>query len=126
MRSSFSFDPIMYETHECVISLQGGLQGNNNQPFLSFTPYREGVCAVEYNSSSLSLLQAFSICIAVNEGWNPLKTAEQPNASRVDKAYGEMSSIQNERLKSSFSGPIEAEAPARCLSHPPLSPVGRV
>lgn len=105
--------------------LQGGLQDNNNQPFLSFTPYREGVYAVEYNTS-LSLLQAFSICIAVNEGWNPLKTTE-PNTSRVDnKAYGEMSSIQNERLKS-FSGPIEAEAPARYLSHhPPLSPVGRV
>lgn len=107
--------------------LQGGLQDNNNQPYLSFTTYREGVYAVEYNTS-LSLLQAFSICIAVNEGRNPSKTALEPNSSRVEnKAYGgEMSSIQNERLKS-FSGPIEAEAPARYLTHhPPLSPVGRV
>ncbi|XP_010469947.1 PREDICTED: uncharacterized protein LOC104749931 [Camelina sativa] len=102
---------------------QGGLQDSNNQPFLSFTPYREGVYAVEYNTS-LSLLQAFSICIAVNEGRNLSKTTEETNASCVDnKANGE---IQNERLKS-FSGPIEAEAPARYLSHhPPLSPVGRV
>ncbi|CAH8264136.1 unnamed protein product [Arabidopsis lyrata] len=106
---------------------QGGLQDNNNQPYLSFTTYREGVYAVEYNTS-LSLLQAFSICIAVNEGRNPSKTAMEPNSSRVaNKAHGgEMSSIQNERLKS-FSGPIEAEAPARYLTHhPPLSPVGRV
>ncbi|EOA26565.1 hypothetical protein CARUB_v10022623mg [Capsella rubella] len=107
---------------------QGGSHDNNNQPFLSFTPYREGVYAVEYNTS-LSLLQAFSICIAINEGRNPSKTTEPNNTSCVDnnKAYGgEMSSIQNERLKS-FSGPIEAEAPARYLSHhPPLSPVGRV
>ncbi|CAA0373227.1 unnamed protein product [Arabidopsis thaliana] len=107
---------------------QGGVQENNNQPYLSFTTYREGVYAVEYNTS-LSLLQAFSICIAVNEGRNPLiKTTVEPNTSRVEKkAYGgEMSSIQNENLKS-FSGPIEAEAPARYLSHhPPLSPVGRV
>ncbi|KAJ4891260.1 hypothetical protein Rs2_31008 [Raphanus sativus] len=81
---------------------QGGLHDNSNQPFLSFTPYREGVYAVEYNTS-LSLLQAFSVCIAVNEGRNPL------NTWRVDnKACGEVSSmIQNERLKS-CSGPIEA------------------
>ncbi|KAG2327529.1 hypothetical protein Bca52824_010257 [Brassica carinata] len=104
---------------------QGGLQDNNNQPFLSFTPYREGVYAVEYNTS-LSLLQAFSICIAVNEGRNPLKTAEA-NTWRVDnKACGEVSSmIQNERLKS-CSGPIEGEAPAKYVSNPPVSPVGRV
>ncbi|KAJ0238838.1 Uncharacterized protein HA466_0233860 [Hirschfeldia incana] len=99
---------------------QGGLPDNINQPFLSFTPYREGVYAVEYNTS-LSLLQAFSICIAVNEGRNPL------NTWRVDnKACGEVSSMsQNERLKS-CSGPIEGEAAAKYQSHPPVSPVGRV
>ncbi|KAG2331962.1 hypothetical protein Bca4012_018454 [Brassica carinata] len=52
-----------------------------------------------------SLLQAFSICIAVNEGQSPVKTTEP-----------------NERLKS-LSGPIEAEATAKYLSQPPLSPV---
>ncbi|CAN7011127.1 unnamed protein product [Brassica oleracea var. botrytis] len=104
---------------------QGGLQDNSNQPFLSFTPYREGVYAVEYNTA-LSLLQAFSICIAVNEGRNSLKTVE-PNTWRVDnKACGEVSSmIQNERLKS-CSGPVEGEAPAKYVSNPPVSPVGRV
>ncbi|KAL1195696.1 hypothetical protein V5N11_035676 [Cardamine amara subsp. amara] len=100
---------------------QGGLQDSSNQPFLSFTPYREGVYAVEYNTS-LSLLQAFSICIVVNDGRNMSKTME-PNISRVENNH---SSIQNERMKS-FSGPIEAEAPAKYLSQPPpLSPVGRV
>ncbi|CAH8389672.1 unnamed protein product [Eruca vesicaria subsp. sativa] len=94
---------------------QGGLHDSNNQPFLSFTPYREGVYAVEYNTS-LSLLQAFSTCIAVNEGRNLLKTVE-PNTSR------EVSS--NERLKT-CSGPIEGEAPGKYVSHPPVSPVGRV
>ncbi|KAF8102712.1 hypothetical protein N665_0196s0007 [Sinapis alba] len=106
---------------------QGGLQDNSNQPFLSFAPYREGVYAVEYKNTSLSLLQAFSICIAVNEGRNPVKTAE-PNTWPVDnKGYcGEVSSmIQNERLKS-CSGPIEGEAPAKYHSNPPVSPVGRV
>lgn len=101
--------------------MQGGLHDNNNQPLLSFTPYREGVYAVEYNTS-LSLLQAFSICIVVNEGRNLSKTME-PNSLRVEN---NLSSIQNERMKS-FSGPIEAEAPARYLSQqPPVSPVGRV
>uniref|UniRef100_A0A1J3HAD4 Uncharacterized protein n=1 Tax=Noccaea caerulescens TaxID=107243 RepID=A0A1J3HAD4_NOCCA len=115
-------NPSLSTSYAFKVFFQGGLQDNNNQPYLSFTPYREGVYAVEYNTS-LSLLQAFSICIAVNEGRNPVKTAAEPN----NKASGEVSSmVQNERLKS-FSGPIEAEAPAKYLSHhPPLSPVGRV
>lgn len=104
---------------------QGGLHDNNNQPFLSFTPYREGVYAVEYNTS-LSLLQAFSICIAVNEGRNPLKTTEANTWRADNRACGEVSSmILNERLKS-CSGPIEGEAPAKYVSNPPVSPVGRV
>ncbi|VVB01861.1 unnamed protein product [Arabis nemorensis] len=118
-------NPSLSTSEAFKLFFQGGFQDNNNQPLLSFTPYREGVYAVEYNSSSLSLLQAFSICIAVNEGRNSSKTVEAPNTLRVEKANGEVSSIQNERLKS-FSGPIEAEAPAKYISHPPLSPVGRV
>ncbi|CAN8315270.1 unnamed protein product [Cochlearia groenlandica] len=98
---------------------QGGLHDNSNQqPFLSLTPYREGVYAVEYNTS-ISLLQAFSICVAVNEGMHPLKTVVETDTLRVE--------IRNERLKT-YSGNTEAEEPtARYLSHhPPLSPVGRV
>lgn len=100
---------------------QGGLHDNNKQPFLSFTPYREGVYAVEYNTS-LSLLQAFSICIAANEGRNKLKTVE-PNTPGVDnKACGEVSSL----IQKSCSGPIEGEPPGKYVSNPPVSPVGRV
>ncbi|CAN8247407.1 unnamed protein product [Cochlearia groenlandica] len=98
---------------------------NKNQPLLSFTPYREGVYAVEYKSSSLTLLQAFSICIAVNESRNPL----EPSTSHEDKSYGEVSSIESARFKSypgPLSGPLEAKAPVKYVSNPPLSPVGRV
>ncbi|XP_010521905.1 PREDICTED: uncharacterized protein LOC104800710 [Tarenaya hassleriana] len=100
---------------------QGGV--SDNRPFLRFTTYKDGVYAVEYNSS-LSLLQAFSICIAVNDGRNFSGTLE-PNSSQKEKSSSETPPILNERLKS-FSGHLDGDSPARYLSFRPLSPVGRV
>ncbi|XWS71628.1 hypothetical protein CRYUN_Cryun03dG0154200 [Craigia yunnanensis] len=39
----------------------------DNKPFFSLAPFKDGIYSVEFNSS-LSLLQAFSICIAVWDG----------------------------------------------------------
>ena len=92
----------------------------DNKPFLSLAPFKDGIYSVEFNSS-LSLMQAFSICIAV---WDSRKHCElsEPVTSSEERTLGE--TILNDRI--SPPNPIEGEAPARYVSYPPLSPVGRV
>lgn len=92
-----------------------------NQPLFSLAPFKDGIYSVEF-SSSLSILQAFSICIAVLDSKKPCELSEQ-SVSFEEKTLGETTSMQNDRLTA--SNRIE-EVPARYASYPPLSPVGRV
>ncbi|PQM32803.1 uncharacterized protein Pyn_35508 [Prunus yedoensis var. nudiflora] len=98
---------------------QGGLQ--ENQPTFSMSPFRDGIYSVEF-SSSLSILQAFSICIAVLDR-NLCEFSESRN-SLEEKTSGESILTQTDGL--SAPNRTEGEVPARYVSYPPLSPAGRV
>ncbi|XVE79487.1 hypothetical protein DITRI_Ditri14bG0063000 [Diplodiscus trichospermus] len=97
---------------------QGGVQEKKH--FFRVAPFKDGIHSVEFNSS-LSLIQAFSICIAV---WDSRKHCElsESLASYEERTLGE--TVLNGRI--SAPNPIEGEASARYVSYPPLSPVGRV
>lgn len=99
---------------------QGGLQ--ENQPTFSMSPFRDGIYSVEF-SSSISILQAFSICIAVLDSWNLCEFSES-RKSLEEKTSGESILMQNDGL--SAPNRTEGEVPARYVSYPPLSPAGRV
>ncbi|KAL4335182.1 hypothetical protein GQ457_07G035000 [Hibiscus cannabinus] len=99
---------------------QGGAQ--DDKPFFSLAPFKDEIYSVEFNSS-LSLMQAFSICIAV---WDSRKHSElsepEPVTTSEERTLGE--TILNERLNART--PIEGETAARYVQYPPVSPVGRV
>ncbi|KAG2673298.1 hypothetical protein I3760_13G083300 [Carya illinoinensis] len=92
-----------------------------NQPLFSLAPFKDEIYSVEFNSS-LSNLQAFSICIAVLDSKKPCELSE-PTDSSEGKTLEETISMQNDRIKAPDQS---EELPARYLSYPPLSPVGRV
>ncbi|CBI16031.3 unnamed protein product, partial [Vitis vinifera] len=83
-----------------------------DEPIFSMSSFKDGIYSAEF-SSPLSLLQAFSICIAV------LNSRTQPS---------EMSNPSEERSDGIIKAPnqVQGEAAARYVSYPPLSPVGRV
>ncbi|GMI81746.1 hypothetical protein like AT5G59020 [Hibiscus trionum] len=101
---------------------QGGAQ--DKKPFFSLSPFKDGIYSVEFNSS-LSLMQAFSICIAV---WDSRKHSElsesDPVATSEERTLGK--TILNERINASIPNPIEGETAARYVQYPLVSPVGRV
>ncbi|KAG6631336.1 hypothetical protein I3843_13G071100 [Carya illinoinensis] len=92
-----------------------------NQPLFSLAPFKDEIYSVEFNSS-LSNLQAFSICIAVLDSKKPCELSE-PTDSSEGKTLEETISMQNDRIKAPDQS---EELPARYVSYPPLSPVGRV
>ncbi|XP_062085084.1 uncharacterized protein LOC133791180 [Humulus lupulus] len=95
--------------------------GQENQLFFSLSPFKEGVYSVEFNSS-LSILQAFSICIAALDS-RKLCERSEPSKSLEEKTCGEPILVEN--AGTSAGSVIEAEVPSY-ISYPPLSPVGRV
>ncbi|KAK6247154.1 hypothetical protein QUC31_018719 [Theobroma cacao] len=105
-------------SNQFELFFQGGVQ--DDKPFFSLAPFKDGIYSVEFNSS-LSLMQAFSICIAI---WDSRKHCELSESvtSSEERTLGE--TILNDRI--SAPNPVEGEAPARYVSYPPLSPVGRV
>ncbi|XP_010520239.1 PREDICTED: uncharacterized protein LOC104799416 [Tarenaya hassleriana] len=92
------------------------------QPFLSFIPFKEGIYSVGYNSS-LSQLQAFSICIAVAESRKLSETLEQKSShDEHNKA-----SVRVPDQETKCNGTAEDEVAERYVAYPPpLSPAGRV
>lgn len=99
---------------------QGGAQ--ESQPLFTLAPFKEGVYSVEF-SSSLSTLQAFSICTAVLDSRN-LRELSEPCNSLDEKTVGQTMHVMQTSGVSSGTSRIE-DVP-RYVSYPPLSPVGRV
>lgn len=99
---------------------QGGLE--DNRPLFSLAPFKDGIYSVEFNSS-LSLLQAFSVCIAVLDSRKACEFSESSNLFE-EKASTETVLVQNDGK--SAPDQTEGQVPARYVSYPPLSPVGRV
>ncbi|XP_009337363.2 uncharacterized protein LOC103929830 isoform X1 [Pyrus x bretschneideri] len=99
---------------------EGGIQ--ENQPAFSLAPFKDGIYSVEFNPS-LSVLQAFSFCIAVLDSRNLCEFSGSRNSVQ-EKPFEETMLMQNDGL--SAPNQMEGEVPARYASYPPLSPVGRV
>lgn len=105
----------------CFTYPQGGLQ--ENQPVFSLAPFKDGIYSVEFNSS-LSVLQAFSICIAVLDSWKLCEFSESKNVLEEKTCEETKVILQDDGI--SDPNRVEGEVPARYVSYPPLSPVGRV
>lgn len=99
------------------------VQGNEQdlRPAFSLTPFENGMCSVAFDSS-LSLLQAFAICISLVDSKMPCELSESRN-SIEDKIPKETLSVRTEELKG--FGKLK-HIPASYVSYPPVSPVGRV
>lgn len=90
------------------------------QPYFSLAPYRDGIYSVDFDSS-LSVLQAFSICIAVLDSKKLCELSESSD-SFEEKTSEETISLQKDGIRASSR--IE-EFLAEYGSNPPISPVGR-
>ncbi|XP_029128746.1 uncharacterized protein LOC109806379 isoform X2 [Cajanus cajan] len=107
--------------HPFELFLQGNDQDQENQPAFSFSPFKPGVYSVAFDSS-FSLLQAFSICIALVDGLISCELSGSRNYIE-GKNPRETLLVQTDELKA--FGKIE-DIPASYVAYPPLSPVGRV
>lgn len=103
----------------CSIGLELFPQGGHQEkkPSFSLAPFKTGVYSVEFDSS-ISLLQSFFMSIAflssqklqeIFEGMLDARNCTQPNIDKMD-----------------FPIAIEGDIPAKYVTKPPPSPVGRV
>ncbi|KAE9620469.1 hypothetical protein Lal_00019922 [Lupinus albus] len=99
------------------------LQGNEqeHQRVFSFAPFKHGVYSIAFDSS-FSLLQAFSISIALVDSKKPYSLFGSRN-SIEDKNPRETLLVQAKELKA--FGKLE-DIPATYVSYPSVSPFGRV
>ncbi|XP_059667891.1 uncharacterized protein LOC132313222 isoform X2 [Cornus florida] len=95
--------------------VQGGDQ--ENKPIFSLAPFKKGTYSVEFNTS-ISLLQAFSICIAFISSQESSDFMEVNNMSEA-KLLREPALTGCDRTK-------PPTIPLRYIPSPPPSPVGRV
>ncbi|TKY48385.1 hypothetical protein E2542_SST25803 [Spatholobus suberectus] len=107
--------------HPFELFLQGNDEDQENQPAFSFSLFKPGVYSVAFDSS-LSLLQAFSICIALVDGLISYELSGSRNYVE-GKNPRETLLVQTDELKA--FGKYE-DIPASYVAYPPLSPVGRV
>ncbi|XP_021861206.1 uncharacterized protein [Spinacia oleracea] len=93
-------------------------QGNHDhKPVLSLAPFKERIYSVEFGSS-LSLLQAFAICISFIDSRRPPELSEP---STVIEKIANEAGVFEVAMRTN-----QGEAPAKYVSYPPHSPVGRV
>ncbi|XP_058008997.1 uncharacterized protein LOC110640645 isoform X2 [Hevea brasiliensis] len=100
---------------------QGGEE--ENQPVFSLAPFKDGIYSVEFNSS-LSIIQAFSLCIAVIDS---KKLCEIPGSCNLFEGKTSLETIlaRNDGIRGSTNR-VDTDVPAKFVSYPPHSPVGRV
>lgn len=92
-------------SNQCRFELFDQEETEDNQPIFSLRPLEKGNFSVEF-SSSISMLQAFSICVAVISSQKSFDLAEE------------------KWLQESFR--VRGEVPTKYVQSPPPSPVGRV
>ncbi|XP_038901519.1 uncharacterized protein LOC120088364 [Benincasa hispida] len=93
-----------------------------NDCILSLAAFKDMIYSIEFDSS-LSLLQAFSICLAMIDGKNSCELSESSILFEA-KTPGESKLMHNDRLWT--PNLAEREDPAEHVACPPLSPFGRV
>ncbi|RDX86118.1 hypothetical protein CR513_32584, partial [Mucuna pruriens] len=107
--------------HPFELFLQGNDQDQENQPAFSFSPFKPGVYSVAFDSS-FSLLQAFSICIALVDGLISYELSGSRNYME-GKSPRETPLVQTDEFEA--FGKFE-DIPASYVAYPPLSPVSRL
>ncbi|KAG8663006.1 uncharacterized protein LOC110618330 isoform X2 [Manihot esculenta] len=100
---------------------QGGEE--ENQPVFSFAPFKDGIYSVEF-TSSLSIIQAFSLCIAIIDSKKLCEIQGSCNSIEAKTSLQTMLA-QNDGTRGRPYG-IVADMPAKFVSYPPHSPFGRV
>ncbi|CAN1282519.1 hypothetical protein LINPERPRIM_LOCUS18088 [Linum perenne] len=91
---------------------------SDRRPVFSLTPFKDGIHTVEFHSS-LSTLQAFSLCIAVVDG-------KKLNSNSLDEKATLEAILARDggaRAGNGTSGEVPAK---RYVAYPPVSPAGRV
>lgn len=101
---------------------QGGHEQNKKS--FSLALVKNGLYSLEYDTS-ISLLQAFSICIAVvsSQKLAHIFQVHDLSEAKEEKKFPE-AMTDNDRMKAPTTA--QGEAPAKYVSYPPASPVGRV
>ncbi|XP_022847049.1 uncharacterized protein LOC111369678 [Olea europaea var. sylvestris] len=92
---------------------------SENKPVFSLSRFKDGIFSVEFNSS-LKLLQAFSIGIAIFNSMKPAIFAEPKNL------VGCQTSEETTLSENNVAKISKKEVSAKYASFPPPSPVGRV
>ncbi|XP_031397309.1 uncharacterized protein LOC116208172 isoform X2 [Punica granatum] len=97
-------------------------EAQSSRPKFSLTPFRKGIYSIEFDSS-MSLLQAFSICVAFIS-CQGLPGSPEANCLSGVNAQQEPTLSRNGALKAPLI--FQREGPEKYAPCPPLSPVGRV
>uniref|UniRef100_A0A5B7C9E5 Uncharacterized protein n=1 Tax=Davidia involucrata TaxID=16924 RepID=A0A5B7C9E5_DAVIN len=100
--------------------VEGGAQ--ENRPIFSLAPFKKGIYSVGFKAS-ISLLQAFSICIAFISSQKSSDVLEMNNLSEA-RLFQESDFTGSDRVKAPTI--VQREVPAKYVPSPPPSPVGRV
>ncbi|KAF5954253.1 hypothetical protein HYC85_007109 [Camellia sinensis] len=96
----------------------------DDRPIFSLSPFKDRIFSVEFNSS-LSYLQAFSVCIAVLNSGKPYEVPELNKLFEDNLSEEAPFVVVNDGIKS--SNQVQPEVPASHASYlPPILPVGRV
>lgn len=90
---------------------QGG--GSYNRPIFSLEPFEKGIYSVQF-SPSISLLQAFSVCVAVISNQKSFDFSEVNDPSEAEQVH-----------ESKVTGFDRMKNRTKYVPPPPLSPVGR-
>ncbi|CAI9098344.1 OLC1v1034976C3 [Oldenlandia corymbosa var. corymbosa] len=100
------------------------IQGGNmrDQPIFSLVPVEDGMYSVEFNSS-ISLLEAFSICVAVLTNRKFAYIFDIKHMAESNLAV-ESNSGNDDEKKNEIR--LQGELPAKFAAFPPSSPVGRI
>ncbi|KAL3536461.1 hypothetical protein ACH5RR_004922 [Cinchona calisaya] len=106
-------------TEHMNLFIQGG-EGNSQQPIFSLAPFKDGFHSIEFHAS-VSLLEAFSICVAVITS-RDLSDIFNSNHLPQSKVSVEAKNENDEKNKIM----ARAEVPTKYVSSPPPSPVGRI
>ncbi|KAK2972251.1 hypothetical protein RJ640_014309 [Escallonia rubra] len=118
--SKNSKQSICRSTTDCLeLFVQGGHQ--ENKPLFSLSPLKNGLYSVEYNAS-ISLLQAFSVCVVSITSQtlsNVLKVNNLSEAKCIPERTTGVDAIKTPNA-------VPKEVPAKFAPSPPASPFGRV
>lgn len=101
---------------------QSQVDTQENQPVFILAPFKDNIFSVEF-SSSLSVLQAFSICIAVLDSRKLIERSETHNAAEEQPLGRTTSTCEGGARPPNH---VVQDASAKYVAYPPLSPVGRV